>query len=99
SFNGGSTQDPAGKEGISTLMTGLFDEGAGDIDADAFQERLDEVGAEMSFSASRDVVYGQMRTLAEERDNAFGLLKLAVTAPRFDQEPIDRIRGQINTRI
>src|SRR5690606_10974268 len=61
SFNGGSTQDPAGKEGISTLMTGLFDEGAGDIDADAFQERLDEVGAEMSFSASRDVVYGQMR--------------------------------------
>ena len=98
-FEGGTTQDPEGKEGISTLMTGLFDEGAGDLDADAFQERLDEVGAEISFNASRDAVYGQMRMLAEERENAFELLQLAVNEPRFDQKPVDRIRGQIETRI
>src|SRR5690606_28765522 len=96
---GGSTQDPAGKEGLANLMTGLFDEGAGDLDSDAFQERLDEVGAEMRFSATRDSIYGEMRMLAEERENAFALLQLAVTSPRFDQEPVDRIRGQINTRI
>lgn len=99
SFKGGSTQDPAGKEGISNLMSGLFDEGAGDLDADAFQTRLDDVGAEMSFSATRDATYGQMRLLAEERENAFELLKMAVTSPRFDQEPVDRIRGQLNTGI
>ena len=99
SFRGGSTQDPEGKDGLSTLMTGLFDEGAGDMDADAFQERLDEVGAEMSFSATQDAVYGQMRMLEEERRNAFDLLRIAVTSPRFDQEPVDRIRAQIMTRI
>lgn len=98
-FKGGSTQDPAGREGISTLMTGLFDEGAGDLEADAFQERLDDVGAEMSFDATRDAVYGQMRMLAEEREGALDLLRLAVSSPRFDQEPVDRIRGQIMTRI
>lgn len=98
-FRGGATQDPAGKEGISTLMTGLFDEGAGDLDSDAFQERLDEVGAEMSFTAARDTLYGDMRMLAEERENAFALLELAVNAPRFDQAPLDRIRAQIGTRI
>ena len=98
-FDGGSSQDPEGKEGVSTLMTGLFDEGAGDLDSDAFQERLDEVGAEMSFSATRDAVYGEMRTLAEEREAAFELLRLAVNQPRFDQSPVDRIRGQILTRI
>ena len=98
-FRGGASQDPAGKEGITNLMTGLFDEGAGDMDADTFQERLDEVGAEMSFSAGRDTVYGNMRMLAEERDNAFELLRLAVTSPRFDEEPINRIRAQINTSI
>jgi zinc protease len=86
SFKGGSTQDPAGKEGISNLMSGLFDEGAGDLDADAFQTR-------------RDATYGQMRLLAEERENAFELMKMAVTSPRFDQEPVDRIRGQLNTGI
>ena len=31
SFQGGNTQDPPGKEGLSELMTGLFDEGAGEI--------------------------------------------------------------------
>lgn len=98
-FKGGSTQDPEGKEGISTLMTGLFDEGAGELDADAFQERLDEVGAEMSFNATRDAVYGEMRMLEEGSEDAFELLRLAVNTPRFDQEPVDRIRAQIMTRI
>lgn len=98
-FKGGTTQDPQGQDGASTLMAGLFDEGAGDLDSEAFQKRLDDVGAEMSFSASRDALYGQMRMLAEERDGAFELLRLAVNAPRFDQAPVDRIRGQIMTRI
>src|SRR4051812_11034893 len=56
-FEGGSTQDPIGKEGISDLMTSLFDEGAGDLDSDAFQVRLDDVGAEMRFGAARDTIY------------------------------------------
>lgn len=98
-FKGGSVQDPAGKEGLSNLMAGLFDEGAGDLDADAFQERLDDVGAEMSFNARREAVYGAMRMLAEERDAAFDLLRLAVNAPRFDAEPVERIRAQIVTGI
>lgn len=98
-FSGGSVQDPAGKEGLSNLMTGLFDEGTGDLDADAFQERLDDVGAELRFDARRDAVYGSMRMLAQERDAAFGLLRLAVTAPRFDEAPVERIRAQIVTGI
>ncbi|MCO5158997.1 MAG: insulinase family protein [Aquamicrobium sp.] len=98
-FKGGSVQDPAGKDGLSNLMAGLFDEGAGDLDADAFQERLDDVGAEMSFDARRDAVYGTMRMLAEERESAFELLRLAVNQPRFDAEPVERIRAQILTGI
>lgn len=94
-FEGGSTQDPQGKEGISNLMTGLFDEGAGELDADAFQLELDDAGAEMGFDAGRDTISGGMRTLAETREEAFGLLKLALTRPRFDQAPIDRIRAQL----
>ncbi|HTV67712.1 MAG TPA: pitrilysin family protein [Rhizobiaceae bacterium] len=94
-FEGGSTQDPAGKEGLANLMTGLFDEGAGDMNSDAFQVRLDDAGAEMRFTAGRDAIYGVMRMLEEQRDEAFGLLKLAVEKPRFDQAPIDRIRSQI----
>jgi zinc protease len=98
-FAGGTTQDPDGKEGLANLMTGLFDEGAGDLDSDAFQEKLDDAGAEMDFDASRDRIYGSMRMLASEKDAAFGLLKLAVEQPRFDQKPVDRIRAQIVSKI
>jgi zinc protease len=98
-FGGGSTQDPAGKEGLANLMTGLFDEGAGDLDSNAFQEKLDDVGAEMGFEASRDFVYGSMRMLADQKDEALDLLRLAIETPRFDAEPIDRIRSQIVSGI
>ena len=94
-FRGGSTQDPAGKEGLANLMTGLFDEGAGELDSDAFQLRLDDAGAEMSFSAGSDAVYGSMRMLAEGQDEAFALLRMAVLSPRFDVAPMNRIRDQI----
>ncbi len=97
-FGGGSTQDPVGKEGLANLMTGLFDEGAGPLDSEAFQIKLD-AGAEMSFDATRDGIYGSMRMLAEQRDEAFDLLRLAVNEPRFDQAPIDRIRAQVLSGI
>ncbi|WP_110747491.1 M16 family metallopeptidase [Phyllobacterium leguminum] len=99
SFKGGSTQDPVGKEGLANLMTGLFDEGAGDIPSDAYQERLDNIGAEMSFSETPDDISGSMRMLNENRNAAFDLLALAVNKPRFDQAPIDRIRQQVIANI
>lgn len=98
-FGGGSTQDPVGKEGLANLMTGLFDEGAGPLDSEAFQIKLDDAGAEMSFDETRDGIYGSMRMLAEQRDEAFDLLRLAVNEPRFDQAPIDRIRAQVLSGI
>ena len=95
SIGGGTTQDPEGKEGLANLMTGLFDEGAGDLDSQAFQSRLDELGAEMAFSVTRDRMRGNMKMLAEKRDEALNLLALAVQKPRFDDEAIDRIREQL----
>jgi zinc protease len=98
-FDGGSTQDPPGKEGLAYLMTGLFDEGAGDMDSNTFQTRLDDAGAEMSFNQTSDGIYGAMRMLADRKDEAFDLLRLAIEKPRFDQAPIDRIRAQIVSGI
>lgn len=98
-FDGGTTQDPVGKEGLANLMTYLFDEGAGDLDSDAFQIKLDDAGAEQSFAADADTIYGGMRMLADQRDEALGLLKLAIQSPRFDQNPIDRMRAQVVSGI
>lgn len=98
-FRGGSTQDPSGKEGLAHLMTALLDEGAGELDSATFRERLDDVGAEMEFGAGPDSVYGFMRVLADQKDKAFDLLRLAIEQPRFDQASVDRVRAQIVSGI
>ncbi len=98
-FRGGASQDPAGKAGLASMMSSLLDEGAGDLDAAAFQERLEETAVELSFRAERDQFSGTMRTLAENMDEGFRLLGLALTAPRFEQEAVDRIRAQVSARL
>ena len=47
-FRGGASQDPAGKAGALTMLAGLLDEGAGDLDDQAFQQALDEKAIEIS---------------------------------------------------
>lgn len=94
-FDGaGSVQDPEGKEGVANLLSTMLDEGAGELDSDAFQSRLADLNVRLSFDAGRDAFHGELTTLAENRDAAFDLLRLALTAPRFDAEPIARMRTQ-----
>jgi zinc protease len=95
SFKGGNALDPAGKEGLAEMVSGLLDEGAGDLDAAAYQAALKDISASVSFDAGRDSFGGSLRTLADNRDAAFKLLRLALASPRFDAEPIERIRAQI----
>lgn len=95
SFNGGSSQDPADKAGLANLAASLLDEGAGDLDSKTYHQRLENHAIELNFRVGRDYFTGSLRTLNEHRDEAFDLLKLAVTAPRFDTDAIERVRMQI----
>jgi zinc protease len=94
-FAGGAAQDPAGKGGTTFLMASLLDEGAGDFDQKAFQDRLDRKAVQISFRADRDHITGTLRTLSENRDEAFDDLRLALTAPRFDSADVELNRAQI----
>ena len=94
-FAGGAAQDPLGKCGTANFVASLLDEGAGDLDSKAFSDRLERKAIEMSFSAERDSVRGSLRTLTENRDEAFDLLRLALTAPRFDASDVDLNRAQL----
>jgi zinc protease len=94
-FVGGAVQDPAGKAGTANLVASLLDEGAGDLDSKTFHARLERKAIELGFQAERDTLHGTLRTLTENRDEAFEDLRLAVTAPRFDQTDVEIIRAQI----
>lgn len=94
SFRSGSAGDPAGKEGVSEFLTGMMDEGAGDMLSQEFQRKREELAFRMSFSADADFFEGSFQTLTRNRGASAGLLKLAITSPRFDPEPLERVRQQ-----
>jgi zinc protease len=94
-FAGGSVQDPPGKAGTASLTAAVLDEGAGDLDSKTFADRLGRKAIEMGFDADRDHIRGSLRTLQENRDEAFDLLRLALTAPRFDAPDVELNRAQI----
>jgi zinc protease len=94
-FEGGAAQDPAGKSGTASFVASMLDEGAGDLDSKAFAERLERKAIEMNFSAERDSLRGALRTLTENRDEAFDLFRQALTAPRFDASDVEINRAQL----
>lgn len=98
-FRGGSALDPQGKDGVAELVSGLLDEGAGDLPSARFQRQLEDNSISLGFRASLDSFGGTLRTLSENRDLAFSLLQLALTRPRFDPEPVARMKSQVMAQI
>src|SRR6478735_7661936 len=98
-FGGGASQDPAGKPGVGNMVAGLLDEGSGDLDSKTFHERLERRAIELSFSSSRDTFRGSLRMLKDNKDEAFDLLQMALTSPRFDAADVERIRAQVTSGL
>jgi zinc protease len=98
-FKGGAALDPPGKAGLAYMVSGLLDEGAGGLDSQTFRTELEDRAIRLSFDAERDSFSGQLKTLSEQRERAFELLRLALIEPRFDPEPVERIRNQIQAEL
>lgn len=98
-FQGGTSLDRPGKRGEVNLMTALIEEGTGHLDAQGFAEARDALAAGLSFDSDADGVSVSARMLTENRDQALALLQQALTAPRFDQDALDRVRVQVMANI
>ncbi|MDQ0316168.1 M16 family metallopeptidase [Amorphus orientalis] len=95
----GAVQDPEDKPGVANLLSTLLDEGAGPYDSEAFQTELQDRSVRLSFDSSRDSFYGDLEMLADDPGQGIELLRLALTEPHFDAEPIERMRAQIISGI
>jgi len=94
-FRGGTSLDAPGKRGAIHLMTGLLEEGAGDLEARPYARALEALAASFGYDSGSDSVAISARFLSENRDKALALLRDTIHNPRFDQKAIDRVRGQV----
>ncbi len=98
-LDSGAANDPDDRQGMARMLSNTMDEGAGDMDSQTFQKALSDNSINLSFNAGRDGFGGELKTLTRNEGKAFDLLTLALNSPRFDAEPVARMRDGNLTRI
>lgn len=94
-FLGGTSLDRPGKDGAVNLMTATLEEGADGRDAQEFATAREGLAARFEYDAYRDAVTVSAQMLTETRDEAVALLSSSLVSPSFDEDAVDRVRGQV----
>lgn len=98
-FRGGASVDAEGKRGAINLMTGLLEEGAGDLDARAFARAQESLAASFGYSVGDDALSVSARFLTENRDESIELLRKSIIEPGFGDTALERVREQVLTGL
>ena len=94
SWAGGAARDAAGQEGTAAMAAAMLSEGAGELRALPFADALRDAAIGLQFSAGRDAFEGGFRCLIDALPEAVRLARLAMTAPRFDADAVERVRAR-----
>lgn len=94
-WRGGTAVEPEQLTGVTGVMADMMTEGSGPMDANAFKERLEDLNMSVGFATGWDGVAMSMTTLSENLDPAVEMARLALNEPRFDAEPLARIKRQM----
>jgi len=95
SLPAGSAYDPSTKAGLAAFAANLLDEGAGNLDSAAFQAALANRAIQLSVEPGRDSITVSLAVLSPDAKEAFRLLGLALSHPRFDADAVSRVRAQM----
>jgi zinc protease len=94
-FRGGASLDAPETRGAINLMTGLLEEGAGDLDARAFARAQESLAASFNYSVADDELSVSAKLLTENRGTAIELLRKSIIEPRFEPAALERVREQV----
>jgi len=96
SFDAGSVRDN-GKFGLASLTNSMLNEGAEDLNAEQLAEIFDNVGAQFSQSASKEMASLQLRSLSDQTlfEPAFKNMLRILKKPTFPAKELERIRQQM----
>ena len=97
--NAGAASDPKGLTGAAQLISGMIDEGAGELSSQAFKKHLLKHNIELTINVSQDLFEINFRTTKENVKEAFRVLKIILTKPLFDDISLARVKNQLTTLL
>ncbi|KAF1693561.1 M16 family metallopeptidase [Pseudoxanthomonas koreensis] len=92
-FKGGFAADQGRRLGTSSFAMGMLDEGAGELDALAFANRAEALGASLGAGASLDGGNAYLSAMKDNLDASLDLYADMLRKPRFEQKEIERVRA------
>ena len=95
-FRGGGYLEPAGKEGVAQLTGTVWRTGgAGSLDAQALDEELDFLAAQLSTSVGDTSGTVTLNLLAKDVDRGLALLVDVLRNPRFDEARLAKAKEDL----
>ncbi|EQB31000.1 M16 family metallopeptidase [Sphingobium ummariense] len=98
-FDAGNAADDKAKLGTAALTTALLDEGTKTRSSLQISEEQERLGAAVSAANSMDRTTVGLYALKPNLDASLGLLSDIVRNPAFAPTEVERLRGQLLTRI
>ncbi|HWW22132.1 MAG TPA: pitrilysin family protein [Steroidobacteraceae bacterium] len=91
---GGASLDQPALAGVASLTAELLTRGAGERDAFAFAESVEDVGGSFEAEAHSEAVLLHGQFLARDRDRMLGLLADALQRPHLAPDEFDTLRAR-----
>ncbi len=99
SFDAGNAADDKAKLGTAALTTALLDEGTKTRNSVQIAEEQERLGASIGAKNGMDTTTVGLYALKPNLDASLGLLSDIIRNPAFDPKEVERLRGQLLTRI
>ena len=93
-WKAGEANDPEGMEGLTNAMVYHMNEGAGDLDTQAFFKGMEALNMSFSCSASNESTFCNSSMLTDNAAESFDMIALAFAEPRFDDGPFERYQRE-----
>lgn len=95
----GSRSEPDGKGGLAHMLEHMVFKGAGNRDARAIAEAIEDVGGSLNAWTARDQTVFHARTLPADVGLAMGLIADLVRAPTLDPDELEREKQVILSEL
>ena len=95
----GYASDPAGREGRAAIAAAMLTEGAGNLDALAFQRALDDGALQLTASVTPDHLTIHLHGLRDQAKRGGELLAMALAQPQFAAADLARIKTAMLSQL
>jgi zinc protease len=93
-LRGGMLCDDINKIGVANLMTDIMMEGTKNKTPIELEEAMDELGANINMSTSKEAIVITANTLASKFDQTYALVQEILLEPRWDEKEFERLKNE-----